>query len=92
MTQVVRVTDESTRADIEEALSYLNQGAKVLSRKGYTGIASEAYTVQHARINAVLDDWCAAGPNCRTCGRTKASCDAEPRHCCEVCDANGHGG
>lgn len=32
----------------------------------------------------------ASGPNCRTCGRTKASCDAEPRACCEVCFDNGH--
>lgn len=43
--------------------------------------------------DALLDlvDKAETGPNCRTCGRTKAACDAEPRHCCPVCDANGHG-
>lgn len=87
----IRVTDETTRDDLAETLSYLNQGAKVLRRKGHTGIASAAYTIQHERINAVLGDWLAAGPTCRTCGRTQASCDAEPRRCCEVCMANGHG-
>ncbi len=91
MTTVVRITDDTTRADLEETLGHLNDGAKVMRRKGYTGTASDAYRVQHARINAVLDDWCAAvGPNCRTCGRTKAVCDAEPRRCCDVCRDNGH--
>ncbi len=91
MTEILLITDDSTRAELEEALTHLNDGAKTLRRKGFTGTRSKAYAVQHARINAVLDDWCAAGPNCRTCGRTKASCDAEPRRCCEVCRANGHG-
>ena len=62
MSTIVRVSDETTRAELEEALTYLNQGAKVLRRKGYTGIASKAYEAQHARINAVLDDWQAKAP------------------------------
>ena len=54
MTNVVIVTDDSTRADLIEALSYLNATAKDMRRKGYTGTASEAYTRQHARIDALL--------------------------------------
>lgn len=32
-----------------------------------------------------------AATHCRTCGTGKAACDAEPRHCCEICRSNGHG-
>ena len=32
-----------------------------------------------------------AATHCRTCGRTKAMCDDEPRRCCDVCRDNGHG-
>lgn len=56
----IRITDDTTRAELAETLSYLNQGAKVLSRKGWTGLASAAYALQHERINAVLDDLQAA--------------------------------
>lgn len=53
---VIRVTDESTRADLIEALGHLNATAKDMRRKGYTGTASDAYTRQHARIDALLSE------------------------------------
>ncbi len=56
MTNVVIVTDDSTRADLIEALSYLNATAKDIRRKGYTGTASDAYTRQHQRIDALLTE------------------------------------
>ena len=56
MTNVVIVTDDTTRDDIILALSYLNATAKDIRRKGYTGTASEAYTRQHARIDALLSE------------------------------------
>jgi len=87
----VRITDDTTRDDLAETLALLNAEAKALSRKGHTGTRCSEYAAWHGRINAVLSGWLAAGPNCRTCGRTKVACDAEPRHCCPVCDANGHG-
>lgn len=87
----IRITDDTTTAELEEAMRHLNQGAMDLRRKGYTGTRSTAYARQHERINAMLDDWAAAGANCRTCGRTRAVCDAEPRRCCDVCRDNGHG-
>lgn len=58
----IRITDDTTRAELAETLSYLNQGAKVLSRKGWTGLASAAYALQHERINAVLTDLLNAKP------------------------------
>jgi hypothetical protein len=54
---VVRVTDETTRADLAVTLELLNAEAKRISRRGRVGTLSEAYTVQHRRIDAVLADW-----------------------------------
>jgi hypothetical protein len=89
---IVRDLDETTRDDLAEALTNLATHAKrqqyVIEK--FTEDQPTPWTVAHQRINAVLDEWLAAGPNCRTCGRTKASCDAEPRACCEVCLSNGH--
>lgn len=93
MSEILLITDDSTRAEIEEALKNLNAHAK---RQPYV-IAKlmcdrpTEWDKAHRHMDGPLDDWLAAGPNCRTCGRTKAACDAEPRHCCPVCDANGHG-
>lgn len=56
MTNVVIVTDDSTRADIAEAIGWTNGTAKHIRRKGYTGTASDAYTRQHARIDALLTE------------------------------------
>lgn len=54
--EIIRVTDDTTRDDLVLALGYLNDTAKSIRRKGYTGTASEAYARQHARINAILDE------------------------------------
>jgi hypothetical protein len=56
MSTVVRVTDETTREDLAETLRLLNDSAKALSRRGKVGTLSEAYRLQHARLDAVLDD------------------------------------
>ena len=54
---IVRITDETRRPDLAETLDILNTEAKAMRRKGYTGTASVAYSLQHDRINAVLDAW-----------------------------------
>lgn len=53
---VIVVTDTSTRADLIEAIGYLNGTAKDMRRRGYAGTASDAYTRQHARIDALLTE------------------------------------
>ena len=53
-THIIRVDDGTTRDDLIAALGYLNDGAKAIRRKGHTGTASDAYTRQHARIDALL--------------------------------------
>jgi len=88
---IVRITDDTTQTDLAVTLELLCGEAKALSRMGIKGTRSPEYKAWHERINAVLGDWQKVGPNCRTCGRTKANCDAEPRACCEVCRENGHG-
>jgi hypothetical protein len=54
VTTTVQADDDVTRADIILALGYLNDTAKDIRRKGYTGTASAAYTRQHARIDDML--------------------------------------
>lgn len=56
MTDVIVDTDDSTREELVEAIGWLNTTAKTIRRKGYTGTASDAYTRQHARIDALLDE------------------------------------
>lgn len=53
-TNIIRVDDGTTRESLIEALGYLNDTAKAIRRKGYTGTASDAYARQHARIDALL--------------------------------------
>lgn len=54
MTELIVVNDDTTRADLILALGYLNDTAKNIRRKGYTGTASAEYTRIHARIDALL--------------------------------------
>lgn len=54
MTDVILVNDATTRAELIEALGWLNDAAKTMRRKGYTGTASDAYARQHARIDSLL--------------------------------------
>lgn len=53
---IIRVTDDTSREDLVDALTFLNDGAKAMRRKGYTGTASAAYARQHQRIDALLDE------------------------------------
>ena len=57
---VVKVTDDTTRADLAETHGLLNDAAKALSRRGKVGTLSPDYVKAHARIDHVLDDWIAA--------------------------------
>ena len=87
MTAIRVVTDSTTRAELEEAIT----GHRETLRRMPTHWVERRARID-GLIDAMLEDWVAAGgSNCRTCGRTKAVCDAEPRACCAVCEANGHG-
>ena len=52
----IRVTDETTRAELVECLALLNENAKRIHRRGYCGVASAEYALAHERIDAVLGD------------------------------------
>ena len=54
---VVRITDDTTRADLADTLAILNAEAKDMSRRGKVGTLSADYARQHERINAVLEDY-----------------------------------
>ena len=56
MTELIVVNDDTTRDDLVAALGYLNDTAKAIRRKGYTGTASDAYARQHQRIDALLTE------------------------------------
>jgi hypothetical protein len=57
MTTVIRVTDQTTRADLEITIGLLNAAAKELSRRGKIGTLTEEYATIHGRISAVLLTW-----------------------------------
>lgn len=62
MPDVIRVTDETTRAELEEALANLNLAAKRaphVVEKRTTDRPTE-WTRRHAALDAVLTDWQAA--------------------------------
>lgn len=50
--EVIKVTDETTRAEIEEALGWANQTAKRVPAHWLDHKARA-----HAKLNALLDDW-----------------------------------
>lgn len=55
---VVRVTDDTTRAELAETLRLLCDAAKRLPH--VQGVcAPSSWDIQHARIDAVLDEWVA---------------------------------
>ena len=58
MTQAsIRVTDESTRAEVAEAMTYINDAAKATPRE--IGPAGEPtlWDRRHELLNAMLTDW-----------------------------------
>lgn len=54
---IVRITDDTTKADLAVTIGLLNDNAKRIHRRGYVGVASDAYACEHKRINALLDSW-----------------------------------
>lgn len=61
---IVRITDDTTRAELAETLALLNADAKVLSRRGKCGTLTEDYALRHRRIDAVLSDYFAVPGPC----------------------------
>jgi hypothetical protein len=59
MTMSIRVTDDTTPAELAETLSLLNDNAKRIHRRGYIGTHSPDYDRAHGRIDAVLDEYLA---------------------------------
>lgn len=56
MSSVVKITDETTLDELATTLGLLNDAAKRLPHvKGVC--APSSWDLQHARIDAVLDDW-----------------------------------
>lgn len=56
----LRVTDDTTAADLAEALAHLNAAAKAISRRGKSAMLRPEYAAAHARIDALVTDWEAA--------------------------------
>lgn len=54
---VVLITDDTTRADIAEALEHANKRAKAMSRRGRTGTRHPDYDVIHDMLNNLLCDY-----------------------------------
>lgn len=54
---VLRITDDTTREELAEALIHLCAEAKAISRRGVVGTCSDDYRRRHEQINAVLGDW-----------------------------------
>lgn len=59
---IQRITDDSTRAEIEEAIGFQCQHAKRQQRivERFAGDEPSAWSKAHARIDAMLRDWEAA--------------------------------
>jgi hypothetical protein len=55
--QIVKITDETTRADLADTLAILNAEAMRISRRGKVGTLSDDYRLRHEYINSVLSDW-----------------------------------
>lgn len=56
MTDVIVVTDDSTREELVTALHNVNATAKAISRRGYVGLQSPEYKRRHDNINALLTE------------------------------------
>ena len=56
MSNVCRITDETTLPEVEETLRLLNDAARRVPH--VRGVcAPSSWDIQHQRIDAVLDDW-----------------------------------
>lgn len=52
--RLIRVTDETTEAEILVSIDLLNLEAKRISRQGKSAMLTPAYKANHERINALL--------------------------------------
>ena len=58
MTQTsIRVTDESTREEVAEAMTYINDAAKTTPRLIGTSQQPTLWDRRHELLNAMLTDW-----------------------------------
>lgn len=54
---ITRITDQTTRAELEITIGLLCDAAKELSRRGPIGTLTDEYRIRHERIDAVLETW-----------------------------------
>jgi hypothetical protein len=54
---ITRITDQTTRPELEKTIALLNEVAKDLSRRGKVGTLTDEYATMHGRIDAVLRTW-----------------------------------
>ena len=54
---VVRVTDETTRAELAATIALLCEDAKALSRRGKAWDGDPEWARLHEILGAVLEDW-----------------------------------
>lgn len=57
MTELLRVTDSTTRTELAKLIVKANAEAKVISRRGKSAMLRPEYARVHARINALVTDW-----------------------------------
>lgn len=56
-TTCIRVTDESTRAEVAEAMVYINDRAKLTPHRVGTTEDPSLWDRRHMLLNAMLSDW-----------------------------------
>lgn len=54
--RLIRVTDDTTEAELLTSISLLNTEAKRLSRQGKSAMLTPAYRANHERINALITE------------------------------------
>lgn len=52
--RLIRVTDDTTEAELLTSINLLNAEAKRISRCGQSAMLTTAYAANHARIDALL--------------------------------------
>lgn len=54
--RLIRVTDDTTEAELLVSIALLNAEAKRLSRQGKSAMLTPAYGANHERINALVTE------------------------------------
>lgn len=57
MTDIIVVTDHTTRAELAEILALANAEAKAISRRGMVAMLRPEYADAHQTLDALLEDW-----------------------------------